>query len=394
MAEPNTDFDAIADELYGLQPDEFAAARDAAIKQARAARHADIARELGKLRRPTRSAWLINLLWRNERDLLESMLELGDALREAQAQASAADLQRLMAQRRQVELGLIRRARALASADGADVSDAMEREAQETLSAALARPEVADEIRTGRLVRPASYVGFGTAPIGLSRPASPARTENAAPTGNADRPAPPPAADLATYRAARARDRGDRTPAEPAEPAEPATRDRGDRTAADRDQAAPAEPAARDTAAPHAARQRDRAHATRQEAEKAELAEQAEEAERERDAAAEAERAAREEARAAAEAKVEGARQEAGVAADALARAAAAADAAATDFARLRHEVDAARAQLQRLQVAASRAEEHAFDTRRARADAERTHDTAQLALHRAERALDSLPPP
>ena len=58
------DLDAIADELYTLRPDGFAAARDDAVKQARAAGHADLARDLGKLRRPTQSAWIVNLLVR------------------------------------------------------------------------------------------------------------------------------------------------------------------------------------------------------------------------------------------------------------------------------------------------------------------------------------------
>jgi hypothetical protein len=71
-------------------------------------------------------------------------------------------LQRLTALRRELETALIRAARSLAQKAGVDVSATMEREVQETLSAALARPEVADEVRTGRLVKPAAYAGFGT----------------------------------------------------------------------------------------------------------------------------------------------------------------------------------------------------------------------------------------
>src|SRR5262245_31498346 len=56
-----SDFDRIADELYAGRPDAFAAARDAAIKQARADKDTTLAKELGALRRPTQSAWLINL---------------------------------------------------------------------------------------------------------------------------------------------------------------------------------------------------------------------------------------------------------------------------------------------------------------------------------------------
>src|SRR5581483_4276571 len=85
-----------------------------------------------------------------------------------------------MTQRRQLENAMIRQAKALAQQAGVDVGAATEREAQETLSAALAEPEVADEVRTGRLVKPIAYAGFGTLPApGAARPA-PKRVEPAA----------------------------------------------------------------------------------------------------------------------------------------------------------------------------------------------------------------------
>lgn len=334
MAGAERTIEAIADELYAMQPDGFAAARDAAVKEARAGGRADVARELAKLRRPTRSAWLINLLWRHERELLESLLDLGDAFRDAQAQASGGALQKLMAQRRQVEQALIRRGKDLAAEAGAEVSDAMQREAQETLSAALALPEVADEIRGGRLTRAATYAGFGVMPSGPSaspRPATPSRTSDT--TASASASTPP----------------------------------RSSQSSVSRSNAPEKLPTA-DLAAYRAEKERERA---REDAERKHAAEQ----------------------RADAQAVVERAREEAGASAAALAQASTAADEAATTYEQLRQQVDAARAELQRLQVEASRAEERAVDTRRARGEAERAHDAAQITLHRAERALDALPP-
>jgi hypothetical protein len=156
------ELDQLADELYALRPDAFAAARDEQVRKARTEGRPPLARELGRLRRPTQSAWLINLLWRNQREVMEQLLQLGEDLSRAQAQASGPELHRLTALRRQLEAALVRGARTLAEKDGVTVSAAMEREAQETLAAALARPDVADEIRTGRLVKPATYAGFGT----------------------------------------------------------------------------------------------------------------------------------------------------------------------------------------------------------------------------------------
>jgi hypothetical protein len=158
--------DEIADELYTLRPDAFATERDEQVRKARAQGNAALARELGKLRRPTISAWLINLLWRDQREVLEQLFELADSLTRAQAEAAGDELRQLMTVRRQLELTLIRRAHTLADEAGVKVTDTVEREAQETLAAALAQPEVADEVRTGRLVKPASYAGFGSLAVG------------------------------------------------------------------------------------------------------------------------------------------------------------------------------------------------------------------------------------
>jgi hypothetical protein len=168
--------DAVAEQLYGLPPDEFSPARDEYIRQAREQRNAPLARELGKLRKPTQSAWLLNLLWRNQREVMEQLFELASELNQAQAEAAGPALRELTAQRRQIENALLRQAATLAEQAGVRVSDSVTREAQETFSAALAIPEVADEVRSGRLVKPANYAGFGAAPAsGRPTPAAPRR---------------------------------------------------------------------------------------------------------------------------------------------------------------------------------------------------------------------------
>jgi len=174
-SEPNVDqeLEQIADELYGLRPEEFASARDERVREARNGGKAALAKELAKLRKPTLSAWLINLLWRDQRDVMEQLFDLSQELSRAQAEAAGPALRELTAQRRQLETALMQRAAALGRQAGANVTDSVAREAQETLSAALAQPDVADEVRSGRLVKPASYSGFGVLPG--SRPAAPAK---------------------------------------------------------------------------------------------------------------------------------------------------------------------------------------------------------------------------
>jgi hypothetical protein len=198
--------DEIADKLYALRPDEFAAARDEHVRTARAAGRQPLARELSRLRKPTQSAWLINLLRRDQPEVLDQFVQLGGELSRAQAEASGPALHRLTAQRRELEAALVRRARALAAKAGVTVSDAAEREAQETLSAALARPEVADEVRSGRLVKPAAYAGFGT-PVSA---AAPTPTRQPAEDAESKRPTPlhrPQKDEVAERAAQRARER-------------------------------------------------------------------------------------------------------------------------------------------------------------------------------------------
>jgi hypothetical protein len=196
--------------LYALRPDAFAAARDEQVRQAKAARQQPLARELGRLRRPTQSAWLVNLLWRDQREVMQQLFELAGELGRAQAQASGSELRSLTAQRREVESALIRRARTLGNAAGVNVTDAMVRDVQDTLAAALAQPAVADEVRGGRLVKPLAYAGFGPlvtpAPgVGGHGTAPGVGGHGTAGAPAADRPAAPPRQlkdDIAQLRAA------------------------------------------------------------------------------------------------------------------------------------------------------------------------------------------------
>src|SRR5439155_9041037 len=113
-----------------LHPDAFAAARDERVRAARSAGAAPLARELAKLRRPTMSAWVVNLIWRDQREAMEQLFELAEGLALAQANASGAELRAVLAQRRQLENALLRRGEMLAKERGVDVSAALAREAQ------------------------------------------------------------------------------------------------------------------------------------------------------------------------------------------------------------------------------------------------------------------------
>ncbi len=70
------ELDEIVRELYVLPPTDFVAARNELVRQARAAGSREIAERLQHLRRPTRSAWLVNLLARDA-DAMQRLSRLG-----------------------------------------------------------------------------------------------------------------------------------------------------------------------------------------------------------------------------------------------------------------------------------------------------------------------------
>jgi hypothetical protein len=164
--------DQAAGELYGLAPEEFTAARDEQVRAARAAGNRRLAAALGRLRRPTVSAYVLNLLVRDQPEVAEQLVALGEELRRAQEELSGPALRQLATQRAQLVGALVRSARKIAADAGHPVSQAVQYELEQTLHAALADPDVAAEVGSGRLTRAASRTGFDAA---APEPAKPAR---------------------------------------------------------------------------------------------------------------------------------------------------------------------------------------------------------------------------
>jgi hypothetical protein len=142
------------------------------VQAARAAGNRQLAAAIGRLRRPTVSAYILNLLVRRQPEVGEQLVALGEELRRAQADLSGPELRQLATQRAQLVGALVRAARTVAADAGHPVNQAVAYELEQTLHAALADPEVAAEVGSGRLVRAASRTGFDAAP---PQPAKPAR---------------------------------------------------------------------------------------------------------------------------------------------------------------------------------------------------------------------------
>jgi hypothetical protein len=157
------ELDEIVRELYVLPPDDFVTARNELVRQARAAGSRDVAEHLRQLRRPTRSAWLVNLLAGDSR-AMQRLSALGRELRDAQTGLARTELRNLAEQRRQLIADLLDRTKAHAAEAGVRLTPTVLSEVEATLQAALVDLAGALTIRNGRLVRPLTHSGFGPRP--------------------------------------------------------------------------------------------------------------------------------------------------------------------------------------------------------------------------------------
>ena len=255
-----------AAELYAGDPAGFIRRRGDLAAQARASGEGAAAKAIAGLRKPTRSAWVVNRLVRTDPDVPSRLTALGDDLRAAGRSLDGGRLRELSQARRDLIAALTRQA--LTGAGLHDAAEALREEVIATLSSALADPQVAAELADGALIRPVERSGFGFGPA----------------DADADGPLPPGSA------------RGERQRAGPGE----AARERAGRKRSGPGEA-PRERAGRKRSGPGET-QRERAEEKRAERERAER----DRAERER-ARAEREQAERARAIAAAERAVDGA---------------------------------------------------------------------------------------
>ena len=155
------DLAALADELYALDPSEFTAARDARAASLRHDGDRAAADATKSLKRPSPAAWVVNVLARERASEMTDLPTLGARFAEAQADLSGPELRQLAKQRQQAVTNLLKQARQLAFERGRALSDAVERQVEETLNAAVADPAAASAVSSGRLIRSLEYGGLG-----------------------------------------------------------------------------------------------------------------------------------------------------------------------------------------------------------------------------------------
>jgi len=173
----------VAAELYALPLGDFIAARTGRAKQARADGEKNLAAQIGKLTKPTTSAWAVNTLGRQAPAELDRALDLGAALRAAQESLDGAELRELTRQRQALIGELVRRTRAEASDAGHPISEAVAAEVEQTLRAAMADEQAAAAVRSHQLTTAMTASGAGqlhSSPPAHTAPSTTARAAKAA----------------------------------------------------------------------------------------------------------------------------------------------------------------------------------------------------------------------
>ncbi|MFF3027873.1 transposase [Microbacterium sp. NPDC057944] len=144
------DFAEMAAALYSGPPAAFVATRNAL---AAAAADRDAGDRIRALKKPSVSAWVVNLFARERPSQLGEALQLAQELRDAQADLDAATLATLGRERRALTQRLAAEATSLASARGERITPATSEAVRQTLTAAFFDPDAAAAVASGRLIR-------------------------------------------------------------------------------------------------------------------------------------------------------------------------------------------------------------------------------------------------
>ncbi len=155
-------FLSAAEDLYALVPGEFTAARKERAATAKTSGDKELGQRIGRMRKPAMAAWVVNQLMRHRAEQMGQLLELGESLRQAQADLDADAMRELGRQRRQVTAAISRQGRTVAHELGVQVSDSVVRQVEETLHAAMVDVAAAGAVRSGLLAEPLSATGLGS----------------------------------------------------------------------------------------------------------------------------------------------------------------------------------------------------------------------------------------
>jgi len=163
------------EELYSIDPDDFMERRTVLAAAARKTDKA-VAKDIAALRKPTRSAYVLNRLVRSDPEAAERLADLGGQLLAAQEALDGPRMRELSTLRRGLVEELADQAFELTGQRSPP--PALRDEVVSTMNAAVADESVVEQLRTGTLLRSARWDGFGFASppeLSVVRPTGPRR---------------------------------------------------------------------------------------------------------------------------------------------------------------------------------------------------------------------------
>ncbi|MGY4719168.1 hypothetical protein [Naumannella huperziae] len=189
------------DRVYGAELTDFVGVRDALARQARADGERELATSIKALRKPTRSAWLVNRWARAAPEEVDELAGLAELLAQAHRTLAPDDLRALTRQRNQL---INAQTRKIA---GGAVSAAIQAEIGQILTGALTDAALADRLRTGTVLQAVPASGFGTLDLGGDARVIPLRPRTERKAGGARRGRADDTADAQARAAEQARQR-------------------------------------------------------------------------------------------------------------------------------------------------------------------------------------------
>jgi hypothetical protein len=173
-------YESVTDELYRLAPNDFTAARNARVSEARKAGDSVLATSLKELHKPTVGAWLANLLAQERPEELQSLIALGDELRRGQNRADGEMIRRVSKKKQEAVAKLLSEANTMAKRRRHPVSGAAAMDLEATLDAVFADPKAAESVRAGRLTTALRYSGLGLADTASASAVRASKVDNSA----------------------------------------------------------------------------------------------------------------------------------------------------------------------------------------------------------------------
>ena len=152
--------EAVAD-VYAAPLADFVATRTRWVTAAKDEGDADLAAAIKALRKPTVPAHLVNVVAREEPQVVAALLALGERMRAAQASGDGAALAAARPERRECIDAFVAAAGRAAHEHGLGWSAGVQDSVAATAVAALADEASGTAVASGQLLRPLAYAGFG-----------------------------------------------------------------------------------------------------------------------------------------------------------------------------------------------------------------------------------------